>query len=527
MYQVSEDYKQAVYAPERTAKARVTFDISDVTAAGDVNDIATTPESILSNKQQLINKNREQSYNLATWESDRFKLDGSFSFADDNIVNNKEMGFCSNELCGQDGLFNPYPTLTFIFNSDHSSMGLTITFDVPNNEYATDFKVTAYDSNDNVIDTVDVTNNTLVQAVPIGQLYKYRKVVVIIKKWCKPYRRARIVEVDFGVVRVYQDNNLIKMSLIEELDITTSKLPSPEFKFTVDNVNREFNILNPVGFYKFLQQRQQVIAELGVDTGGTTEYVQLGNYLLWDWTSDEGSLTASFTARTNLDLMTGFDYENLVAKINYTLYQMAVDVFALCGITNYEIDTSLQSIQTSALVKKTNCRNVLQMIAIAGIANIYVTRDNTVVIKSSPLSIGETVDKIDMDNMYKEPQIQLDKIVKAVQVTYFTDIDVKQTVEVFNSGVDLGDILKLENNTLINTPEQATNVANWLLRQKSYRAIYNANWRGNPAHELNDIVLIENSYGDSKKAFITKNSLEYQGYLSAKTKARGLTNVVD
>lgn len=527
MNPVSNEFKSAVYAPYRSVKGKVTFDISDVTAAMDVNNISVTSESEISNKQQLINKNREQSYNLATWEKDRFKLDGSFVFPDDAAVNNKEMGFCSNELCGSDGLFSTFPTLTFIFNSVHSSMGLTITFDALSNEYAADFTVTAYDESNNRIDTVDIVGNTLVQAIPIGQLYQYKKIEIIIKKWCKPYRRCRIAEVDFGVVRVYQDNNLIKMSLIEELDLTTSQVPSPEFKFTVDNANREFNILNPVGFYKYLQQRQQVISELGVEVDGTTEYVQLGNYLLWEWTSDEGSLTASFTARTNLDLMSGFDYENLAPKDNHSLYQMAVDIFAICGITNYEIDAALQNILTNGLVEKTNCRDLLQMIAIAGCANIYVNRDNIITLKVIPLNIGISVDSIDMDNMYSEPQIRLDKVVKAVQITYFTDLNTKDIVAVNNPGIALGDILKLESNTLINTADQATNVANWMLLQKSYRAIYDINWRGNPAHELNDIILIENSYGTSKNGFITKMSLEYQGYLRAKTEAKGLTDIVD
>jgi hypothetical protein len=526
MYPVSNEYKDAIYAPVRTIKGRVTFDISDVTAAGDVIDISTSQELILSNKQQLINKNREQTYNLVTWEPNRFKLDGSFTFPDDTIENNKEMGYVSNVLCGADGVFDPYQMISFTFSQPHSSMGLTITFDVLNDEYASDFTVTAYDSENNIIDTVEVVDNTEVQAVPIGQLYQYRKVEIIIKKWCKPYRRARVVEVDFGVVRVYGDNGLIKMSLVEEMDIATSTMPSPEFKFTVENANREFNILNPVGFYKFLQQRQQVIPEIGVVVGGTAEYVRLGDYLLWEWVSDEGSLTATFTARTNLDLMSGFDYENLTAKTDYTLYDMAVDMFAICGIESYQVDVGLQGIVTDGLVKKTNCKDILQMIAIAGCANIYVTRDNTIVLKQGYTNIDTAIDAIDMDNMYNEPQIELDKVVRAVEVTYYSDIETKQIITV-DTGIEKGNVLKVENNTLINTPEHATNVANWILAQKTYRAIYTANWRGNPAHELNDIVTIEDGYGQNKNAILTKNELTYQGYLQGKTEARGLINIVD
>lgn len=381
MQSTSTTFKNNIYAPVRRTAGRVTFDISDQTAAGDVSSITTTSESPLSVKAQLVNKVRTPTFKVATNEKDRFKLDGSFSFPDDTIVNNGELGWSSATICDSSGVFTPNQTLTFNFTSNHSSAGLTITFDQSTGEYATDFDMTAYDASNAVIDSVSVVGNTDVVSTPLGQLLNYRKVSVTIKKWSVPNRRARVFEVDFGVVRQYGDDGLINMSLTEEFDMMTSKLPSPELKFTVDNVDRAFNILNPTGFYKYLQQKQQIIAEIGLELpDGSFEYVQLGQYLLQNWQSNEGSITATFTARTNLDSMSSFDYENLSASTK-TLYQFAVDMFTLCGITNYSIDTALQSINTNSLVKKANCRDILQMIAIAGCANIYVTRDNKITLK--------------------------------------------------------------------------------------------------------------------------------------------------
>ena len=202
--------------------------------------------------------------------------------------------------------------------------------------------------------------------------------------------------------------------------------------------------------------------------------------------------------------------ENLVAETGYSLHDMAVAVFAVCGITNYSIDAALESILTNALVKKTTCRNVLQMIALAGCANIYVTRDNLITIKVSPGSLGAETDTVDLDNMYEEPKIELDKIVKSVAVTYWTNLSTSSIETVSNAGITDGDVLKLENNTLINTSARATAVANWLLAQKAYRNIYTMNWRGNPAHELADVIAIGNPMVRIR-AIITKNNLEYQG----------------
>ncbi len=519
MQNVSNEYKQAIYAPIRQTKGRVTFDISDVTARGDVNDISVTQQAVISNEQQLINQKREQSINIATWERNRFKLDGSFSFADNDMENNGELGFVSDILCDEEGIFSQNPTLIFTFNDAHSSMGITVTFDTINDEYATEFIINAYGDSNNLILSKHVEDNNSSQVATTGQFHLYRKIEIIILKWCKGYRRCRVVEVDFGIVKVYTDNHLIKMDLVEDMDIITKTLPAGEFKFTVENSKKDFNILNPDGFHKFLQERQQVIPEIGVVTGPSTEYIELGKYYLMDWTSDEGSLTATFTARNIIDIMSSYDYENLVPKSNYSLYQMAVDIFNICGVTNYEIDPALQNISTNGLVKKNNCRNILQLIAIAGMCNVYVTREDNLIIKQSPLALGDPVDIIDMDNMYKEPKIELDKIVKSVEVAYYNDINTKQLITINNT--DKGEALKVDN-TLINTLEQATNVANWIFRQLNYRAKYSVNWRGNPAHELSDIVTIEDAYNQNRDAIISKIELTYQGYLEGKTEARGL-----
>lgn len=524
MYNASQKYKDGIYATSRMNKGRVTFDVSDVTAAGDVASITVTGEATLSAKAQLIDKVRGSTYKLATNEKDRFTLDGSWSFADDTLANNGEIGWASSSISDGTGTFATPQQVTFSFASDHSSIGLTISFDPVNGEYATDFTMTAYNASNAVIATYPFTGNTLAQVAAYGQLSNYRKVVITINKWSVPSRRARVAEVDFGIVKVYTGElGLVSMALTEEMDLTSGELPSPEFKFTVDNSSREFNILNPVGFYKSLQQKQQVIGEIGLAyDDGSIEWVPVGNYLLWEWQSDEGSLTSTFYARTQLDLMANVPYEKLTATTK-TLYQLAVDVFVMCGVTNYSIDTALQSITTNSIAEKTNCKDVLQMIALAGCANLFVTRTGIVTLKALP-SVATEVDTVSMNDQYAEPRINLDKPVKQVDVSYWTDINTSTVTSSVASGITLGDTFKLENNKLINTSARAAIVGQWILAQKNYRAIYTINWRGNQAHELGDVIAIGNSYGSDMNAYITRTELKYEGYVQATTEARGVAN---
>lgn len=524
MYQVSDQFQSAVYASPRYIACRVTYAITDVTAYGDVASNTVSGEvSGISDHTQLVNRARTLTYNSATFEQDRFKLDGSFSFADDVTANNGEMGWVSDVLCGADGTFSSYPTVTIQFNGTHSSGALTVTFDNVNGEYADSYDISAYDASNALITSVSVTGNTDVIDEPLGQLYNYKKIVITIKKWCTGNRRARLLEMDFGIVKVYTADNMISMGLVEDLYLDSTNIPSAELKFTVDNSDRAFNILNPTGFYKYLQQRQTIIAEAGVDLGGGfMQYIPLGSFYLAEWVSDEGSLTATFTARNALDLMTGYSYENLAAS-SQSLTSLATTLFSTCGITKYSIDPSLDSIMTNGLVKSASCRDVLQMIAIAGCVNIYVTRDDTIHLKS--VSAGTAVDTISQDNAYAEPQIVLDKVVKQVDVRYFTDLNTSTVVSVTDSNVTTGgDTFKVDNVTLIDTSARASAVANWILNQKKYRAKYTNNWRGNPAHEMSDTVGIETSYGINLNAVVVHNELTYQGYLQAKTDARGIPN---
>jgi hypothetical protein len=515
------------------------LDVSDVYAEGDVTNISAgnAGEALyISDKAQLNDDVRKATRKLATLEKDRFKLNGEYSFPDPVVANNGNVGYASDWLSDENGSTaykstsdgsTLYYRLTFDFGSTHTSPGVTVTFNPEENEYATEFIVYAsvgIGRGGTSLDIIHVYDNAQVTVDVQGNFVGYDHIFIDIVKWSKPNRRVRVQEVDFGVVKVYDGETLISCNLTEEFDMTSGTVPSPEFRFTVDNLDRRFNILNPTGFAKYLQQRQTVIAELGVEKdNGEIEYMELGKYLLWEWTSEEGSMTATFTARTNLDLMDNYLYEKLTPTTK-TLYQLAQDIFAGCGITTYSLDVSLQGITTNSMTKEVDCKTAIQMIAIAGCCNIFVDRGNIITLKKmTPIVTPD--DRIDLDNVYVEPKIELEKVVRRVDVTYWSDMSTSGIATVTDPKVDIGDTLGLQGNTFINTISQAQAVATWLLAQKAYRNKYSINWRGNPAQELLDGVGIESTYGVSDmNAFITKQTLDFQGYLAVQTEAKGLPN---
>ncbi|MCG7406787.1 hypothetical protein MH117_05095 [Paenibacillus sp. ACRRX] len=412
MIQTSQAYRESVYAPIRQTTARVTFDISDVTAASD-NAVTVTSEAEISRKDQLTDQMwLRPAY--ATFEPDYWRLDGSIAIPPKASEPGYETGWYSGGMSGEAGLFTPNQVMDFSFSEDHSSMGITISFDLPTNEWAEEFDIDVYDRTGVVIRHVEARGNEQARYVVEDQFANYRRIRITLRKWCKPNRRAKVIEVSFGVIRVYKDDKLVKANMVEELNALADVVPANEIKFTVDNSSKEFNILNPKGFYAFLQEQQVVAAEIGVYTAdNVVEWINMGIYYLTDWQSDEGALTTTFTARNVFNLLDKGDY--MSSGVTWTLYGLAENVLQRAGIEKYSIDNRLRNIPTSGFPGKVSYRKALQLIGIAAKAVVY--QDRTGVINIKVLEQVSPIDNVTSDNMYKDPQIKLDKLVSSVDIT--------------------------------------------------------------------------------------------------------------
>ena len=536
MISVSNQFKDAVYAPIRKTSAVVTFEILDEESYED-NTITVSSEAEISKAAQITNKVRNMRFNYGTFEQDYFKLDGSFRIPpvpgeDDE----SEFGWWSNELSDETGVFIQNQIVELTFSTVHTAAGLTIIFNQNTNEYATDFDIDVYNNVDGLILHRTVTDNILPVFVFEESIDEYKRIVITIKKWSHPFRRAKIAEVDFGIIREYTDETLINLSILEELNIINDTIPSNELKFSVDNSDRAFNILNPTGIYRFLKERQTVNVMIGVEiTENNFEYVNAGTYYLSEWQSDEGALITNFTAKDIFEFLESEDY---VSILNTNLYDLTVDLFNKVGIKHYNIDKSLVDVPVNGFLEKINARTALQHIGIAGTCVVYQDRNKFVNVKklslldegTSYLSFvgndfcgavypavesGFDMRNITFDNVFQEPQITLDKQVKTVE------IEMGESVVVVNDpNVKNGSTLKVSN-PLITTAAHAQVVGQWILNESQLRALYVVDWRQNPALECGDIVVIEDSFGGKKQSRIVKQEFNYEGFLSGKTETKG------
>jgi len=547
MESVSAIFKELIYAPSRELTAKVAFEIIDPTASNDAVVVSSFAEAPISRLQQVLNKKRTMAFSYATFEPDYFILDGSMKIPPQySYEGNDELGFWSNEISDENGIFVENPTVSFSLGEAHNTLGLTISFDIINNEYASDFTLQVIAKVGGILHIEEVVNNTSPVYTLLKNLDGVGSVDIIVTKWANGNRRARITEVDFGVIQEYTGTDLIRLNVIEEMDLVGSTVPSNEIQFTLDNQERLFNILNPDGIYRFILPKQEIRAYFGLKIGegeNDFEFVSIGKYYLTEWQTDEGSMTTTFTARDIFDRLETVEYS--VSLTATSLYALAEDILTKADIHDYQIDSKLLGDNTNGFDASLNAREALQSIAIAGRAVIYQDRLGTVVIRRiepidfstgyivfpSPdtyvglLTIPEVTNDylfqaIDFENTFAEPQINLNEPISSLIFLVNDETENGTEYTFMNPTPNNGATYKIEN-PLINTSLQAERVANWMFAEYNMRGYYRANWRQNPALVCGDAIMVEDGFGQNKKARIIKQDFQFEGFLTGNTEAIG------
>lgn len=418
MQPVSTYFQDNITSLDRQLYGRVEFNISDTTAKSDITTVVVTDEAEFSKKAQIAD-NIYQSWKWATLEQDYWKLDGSFSIPPKVAETGYQIGWWSDEISDANGDFSVPQELTITFDTTHSSIGITIDFDRLAYEYAKDFDIIYYDDADNILHTENVTDNTDGRYILTQNVSDYKKIKISITSTSNPLRRARIFEIDFGIIYTYGNTDIINMNMLEELEPTSGNLASNEFKFTLDNQSQLFNILNPTGIYSYLQRKQTIRPAIGLynDDAGFTEYVNLGVYYLQEWKDNSESLDVIFTARDVLQLLSESIYKTSVYGTQ-SLTDIIDDIMASAGITQYEVDSALDSINVTSFVYPCTHREALQTVAMAGNAVCYSDRDGVIQIKQ----LGSTASgkEILFSDAYQKPEIVLDRLINSINVNVNT-----------------------------------------------------------------------------------------------------------
>lgn len=429
---------------------KITLDITDPQALVDAKPKANS-SVYFSRIEKIVNDRDKAIQNYATLEQNFWCLDGSnyhlpkYSWLLP-LQNIGSVGYISGVLSNTNGTFatNPMITLTFSRVFTTTIPAISILWDKSSEEYALDFNIKIYNG-ETIIADEKIIGNTKVESIVYVEFNDYDKITVEIKKWCKPFSRARITGIDLGILKEFSKKEIISMNISESVDVIGATLPTNHIQFELDNSDDFFNPYNADGFYKYLCRRQKVTSKIGYynPSHNSIEWIQLGEYYLSNWNSPQNTIKASFEAD---NLATTFlnqkHIESNTTEKGISLHTIAQQILSSSKLplspdatVKWFLDNSLRDYKTTGVLPPCTKLEALQYIAQAACCVFYC--DNVGNIHIEPINDKNTDYYINRFNSYQLPEIEVQRIIGRVNVNCYTNKSSSEKIELFNGTLNI------------------------------------------------------------------------------------------
>lgn len=499
----------APYVDEIRTDALIEFELIDVDAAQTATASSNTPAATFTKLAQTHNRITQNSMKLATLEPNLWKLDGSYSLP--NHVDNLETGYFSGTLSDADGNCNI--VVSYNFPQLQDSDGFTVIFDTKStDEVADTFTIATYNGN-TLLGSTTVTGNREAYCYVPTQSEGYNKVVLTFSKTAKPYRRIRLVEFVFGHLQQFRADKVQNMRVKYESGLYMDSMPASMLTFTIDNSDRAYNVLNPTGIYRFLQEGQGINAALYVNG----ESVNMGRFYFEKATANDDGLTATVEA---YDLLYRLDKTecNIGTSGTWTLAQAVAAIIADSGVEfTINIDSALGSrVVRKCIPQNTSHREALRLVAQAARVVLYFNRIGE--LKAKEYMWSNPVDALTARNIRGWGSGTDTGLINEVIVEAKDEYSGVVSTYVAN---DRRSGQPLQSMKVSSPLANGQEVANWILQCCKHRNLYEVPAQANPARDIGDCVTITNVYGERDDAVVIMQDTTFDGSLVDTLQAYG------
>lgn len=451
----------------------------------------------------------------ASYEPNLWRLDGSFSILPDS-QKNVATGLWWGDLSDKNGDFQPKivnyvnygkPAMQYTFSSPISTVGWSFFFDPTIGEYPTSVEAVCYDADGAEIDTHEFACEAATAYIP-HEVAEYTKVTFTFNSWSKPFRRVRLMEIDFGLTEVWDADRVGEVRLVGGMSPTADAFPSRQVTFTFDNSKKVFDLLDPQGIYRFLQEGQTIETSLVI--GG--EHVFMGDFTFSDVSIGTSVLTPTIQGD---DIVMRLDGEMCAKGDDGTCTLETAVTWALGGTdaTVRYAEGVAPRIVRKSIGENTSKREALRMFAQAARCTVYTDRYG--VICFAPPVIGDVVGEITADELYSYSGVSVEAVVDAVEVS---SSPLEGDAQTYTSGN--GKKKKTISNPCV-APSAGQAVADWILAVSNWRKKYSVQNRCDPAIDIGDTIRIDDIYHHMGKAVVTEYTTTFNGGLSTITGAVG------
>lgn len=454
-----------------------------------------------SDHERIVETTVSEQERYATLEHNTWALDGGTQFLEDD----SDTGYVSSVVSNANGLFATHPLITIDFDKVHivPIPGVTITWGNEFDDYATQFKLTAYNGNSVVLSRT--FNGTAAQTECDFSVTNYNRITLEILGWSLPYRRARVQRIFLGITQTYTKSDLVSFEHEQTADLLSAALPKNATIFSLNNVDGKWNPDNPTGNVRYLAERQEIKVRYGLKLDGAVEWINAGTFWISEWDTPSNGIEARFTARDALEFM-GDPY---VGALSGTLYDIALSAFEQSDIPTldngkprYVISDNLKEYSANVADDRQanyTCAEIAQLCANAACCVLYQDRNG--VLHVEPLREGASGYRIAKYNCYTHPEFTLSKQLKSVNVNNGLAI-------VTNSAT--GEIQSVQND-LITNETAARRVAEWTRKTLAGRKTITGEYRADPSLDVLDKVAAESKYGSQNALYITDIKYTYNG----------------
>lgn len=305
----------------------------------------------------------------ATYEPNYWLLDGNYKFLPVNVAT-AHAGWISASLSDGTGTFTVAPVLTVTFQNVHNIDGITLHFDSYSGDYASSVKIQWYDGSNSLISAATYSPTSVEFSVE-QTIANFKKIVMTFYSTNRPNRYLRMKKIDYGPLIYFGAGNIRQASLVEEIDMQGGEARYNTLDIRLISSNDQFSIINPGGYYQYLQQRQPVVVHEWVDN----QLIFIGQFYVDTWKN----ITDRDIAFHCIDLMGVMDTITYrgglfsAKSITTVLDEMLIPIHI-----PYELDASLSSATITGWIPYGSYREALQQIAFAAGAYVDCSRSGAV-----------------------------------------------------------------------------------------------------------------------------------------------------
>lgn len=425
MIAISDDFKNAIKDKNREVKgyAEVLYSHEDIEGSLDSEGIGTDEAIIVSSENEVLNGNRVVT-NYASLEENYFKLDGSFILPSDPLLlENVNTGYISDNIAGN--YMNKKIRINNITNNNVKNMTIYFKDNIPSTVKVEIYYIIDNETNKMTKSISENLNNVV--HFEFDEISSISYIDISFDNFQYTSRRIRIPKIEFGMTNVYKDNELISFTTIEQISEFNIETPIDECDLIIDNYDNKFDIMNPTGMIRYLNENVQVTPYIGIMTEHNgIEYVPMGIYYLQNYTNNSDKTTTFHCEKNFKKLSTSSGiFRTYVSEYYNTNPRKYFET--LCdnyGIENYTFDViTTNNIINDMYFPLSSKLEQLNNFAIFTNSVIRNGRNNDVIIENIGTSLEDT---LTLNEMKTIPEYNVKNVLKSV-IMNITDFNRKDS----------------------------------------------------------------------------------------------------